>query len=100
MVTDEFGHEVVREGRRESAFFRGLRVYLSGVAIGTGLCLGMGPPLPVINSMTDIITQSEAAAGNMLPRADIAVSAQRQAIELLEKRWEVLNRTLRQIAIR
>jgi hypothetical protein len=106
MKTDEFGREFASEKRIESVFFRGLRVYLSGVAIGAGLCLGMGPPLPLINSISGAVNTVEQAPGNLAPRlwpdallapAIASISVQAEAFALLQDKWQVLNRALDQV---
>ncbi|HEX4111275.1 MAG TPA: hypothetical protein VH020_01955 [Stellaceae bacterium] len=110
MRTNEFGREIVPERRSESAFYRGIRVYLSGVGIGVGLCLGLGPPLPLINLTADAVASEQAPDGLLSGQwpslrdvpfnpdtAVAAISVSGEAIDLLLQKWQVLIHTLHKI---
>lgn len=96
MTTDEFGRERASEGRGTATFFRNVRVFLLGVAVGAGVCLGMGPPLPLID-----MPSAEAAEywrALLDPRAiAFSISTERAAMGLLQQRLDRLATKLSQI---
>lgn len=46
MRTDDYGKEIMRQVSRRR---RGGRLFILGLATGVGLCLGLGPPLPMVS---------------------------------------------------
>lgn len=49
MRTDDFGREIASATRGKSNIFRGGRLFTFGLALGIGVCIGMGPPLPLLD---------------------------------------------------
>ena len=69
MRTDDYGHEIAPLNPRKSRFSGAGRLFTFGVALGVGLCVGMGPPLPLIDTIFPAAAASEPAPpAHQLPR--------------------------------
>ena len=110
MRTDDFGREIASAQPTQSNPFRCGRLFTIGVAVGAGLCLGMGPPLPLL----DKAFSAAAASGPgvlsepTLPRqwlvlrdalldldiADTSLAQQRADEDMLRGKWLALRDAL------
>lgn len=50
MRTDDYGREIA-QARRKSNMLGGSRLFTFGLALGVGVCFGMGPPLPLLDTV-------------------------------------------------
>lgn len=48
MRTDSLGREIAPD-KKKLSMFRGSRLFAFGLAVGAGICVGMGPPLPLLD---------------------------------------------------
>ncbi len=70
MRTDDFGCEIAAATSNKSRFARGGRLFTFGLALGIGVCIGMGPPLPLLDKALSAAVASEPAPPpqSLLPR--------------------------------
>jgi hypothetical protein len=78
MRTDDFGREIASTQRKTSIFKGCGRLFTTGIAVGVGLALGFGPPLPL--------------AEKVLPQAVAGEPVQREG--QLPRQWLVLRNAL------
>jgi hypothetical protein len=111
MKTDDLGHESVPDKSAKSVLYRPIRSYFTGVAIGAGLCLGMGPPLPLLHFADNVAIAQEQGADTPRPWqwqawrdglldkgvAAASFAAERESVTLFQRRWHVLLATLRDL---
>jgi hypothetical protein len=109
MRTDDYGREIAQARARTSLVVRGGRLFTFGVAVGIGVCLGMGPPLPLLDEAFSAAAARDAAPPrHLLPRqwlvlrnalidpslTGVAVAQQRADEDLLRGKWLALQNAL------
>jgi hypothetical protein len=110
MRTDDFGRELTQANPARSMLLRGGRLFTFGVALGVGLCFGMGPPLPLLDNMFSAAASEPTAAPEQsrLPRqwqvlrnalidpsvTGIAYAEQQADEQLLRSKWLTLRDAL------
>jgi hypothetical protein len=109
MRTDDYGHEIAPLNSRKYKFAGAVRLFTFGVALGAGLCVGMGPPLPLFDRIFPTAVASEPAPmSHVLPRqwlvlrnalldtgvTGISYAQQRQDEDLLRGKWLALQDAL------
>ena len=78
MRTDDFGREIASATGNKTKIFRGGKLFTFGLAVGAGICVGMGPPLPLLDKALS------AAASETAPRPQ----------SVLPRQWLVLRGAL------
>jgi hypothetical protein len=110
MRTDDFGREIASVKPKKPNMLRGGRLFTFGVALGAGLCLGMGPPLPLLDKAFSAAVAGEPRASDepVMPRqwlalrnavlepdfADAGLARQRADEDLLRGKWLALRDAL------
>ena len=64
MRTDDFGREIGSAKPTKPIAFRSGRLFTLGLALGAGLCLGMGPPLPLLDQAFSAVAASGPGASD------------------------------------
>ncbi len=109
MRTDDYGREIAQIPRK-SNMLGGGRLFTIGLALGVGACFGMGPPLPVLDTVLPAAVASEPAMPEhpALPRQWLvlrnalidpsvtgATSTEQEAdVRLLHEKWVALQDAL------
>ena len=110
MRTDDFGREMAPATIRKSIVTRSARLFVLGAAVGAGLCIGMGPPLPLLDEALSAAAREvpEPADTHLLPRKwlvlrdavldsaalDRPVAEKQAAAQLLREKWALLQDAL------
>lgn len=110
MRTDDFGREIALANPKKSIMARGGRLFAMGIALGVGVCFGMGPPAPLLDKVLSQAVAGEPAAPaeHVLPRqwmvlrnalldpsvTGISYPERQQDEQLLHSKWLVLRDAL------
>lgn len=111
MRTDDFGREVSLAKPTKSNPLRCGRLFTIGVAVGAGLCLGMGPPLPLLDKAFSAAAATGgpgASSQPVLPRqwlvlrgalldsgiGDVSLAQQRADETMMRGKWLALQDAL------
>lgn len=109
MRTDDYGHEIAPLSPGKPRFAGAGRLFTFGVALGVGLCVGMGPPLPLLDKIFPAAVASEPAPEmHTLPRqwlvlrnalldpgvTGVSYPEQRADEDLLRSKWLALQDAL------
>jgi hypothetical protein len=78
MRTDDFGREIASATGKRVGILRGGRLFAFGLALGIGVCIGMGPPIPLLDEAL-----SATASEPVMP-----------TVPALPRRWLVLRDAL------
>ena len=109
MRTDDYGREIA-QSRRKSNMLGGGRLFTFGLALGVGMCFGMGPPLPLLDSVLPAAIAGEPTSPEppVLPRqwlvlrnalidpsvTGVAYAKQEADMRLLHEEWVALRDAL------
>lgn len=112
MRTDDFGREIGSARGNKSNIFRCGRLFTFGLALGIGVCVGMGPPLPLLDkALSAVASEPVAPVVPELPRqwlvlrnalldtsvTDITYSEQQADQALLRGKWLAIEDALQSV---